>query len=116
MTLSYGWKINSLRVSYRVADGTQHYTPIYGNEAGQKTLVILADDERITTIEGFASALERLHSMYQDTYLYSEAMSVKISMLLVYITCHHCLEVIQVMEVLVEGMHMMIMLVPLSHL
>ncbi len=61
-------------------------------------------------------ALERLHSMYRDTYLDSEAMSLKASMLLVYIICHHCLEVPLVMEVLLEDMHMTIMLMSSSHL
>ncbi len=57
LTLSYGQKINSLQINYRLADGTEHCTPTYGNEAGQKTSVVLADDERITKIEGFASSL-----------------------------------------------------------
>ncbi len=59
LTLRYGEKINSLRICYRLTDGTEHCTPIYGNEAGQgnKTSVILADDEYIKKIEGFASSL-----------------------------------------------------------
>ena len=57
LTLSYGRQINSLQINYRLADGTEHCTPTYGNEAGQKTSVVLADDERITKIEGFASSL-----------------------------------------------------------
>ncbi len=57
LTISYGQKIYSLQICYRLADGTEYCTLVYGNEAGQKTSVVLADDERITKIEGFASSL-----------------------------------------------------------
>lgn len=55
ITISHEDKINSIQITYQLADGTLLVSPLRGNVAGEETSISLASDERITKVEGFTN-------------------------------------------------------------